>query len=176
MTTSPDALWVSSLVVALVTDGVSATGSTVMVAVTRLPPRPASVLLVEAWTLKLPSPKKSAAGVNFRPALACANVMKSPLLIAVVPSFWNSVPLVMPVILKNATAELSAALRETTSPDALWVSSLVVALVTDGVSARSLTVMLMRSLSIFGPPAPVLPLSLVLTVSVSAPWKSRLPV
>ena len=71
-TISPDALWVSSLVVALVTDGVSATGSTMMVAVARLPPRPALLFVVEAWTLKLPLPKKSAAGVNFRPALASA--------------------------------------------------------------------------------------------------------
>jgi hypothetical protein len=43
-----------------------------MVAVTALPPRPASLALVEAWTSKVPLPKKSAAGVNFRPALACA--------------------------------------------------------------------------------------------------------
>ena len=85
---------------ALVTDGVSATGFTVIVAVTVLPPSPASTPLVDACTVKLPLPKKSSAGVNFSPALACANVMKSPSLIGVAPSVWYSVPLVMPVILK----------------------------------------------------------------------------
>ena len=37
---------------------------------------------------------KFAIGVNLRPALPWAKVMKSPLVIGVVPSFWNSVPFV----------------------------------------------------------------------------------
>src|SRR5437870_2224602 len=96
--TRPAAVCVSSLVVVLVTDGVSATALTVIVAVARPPPSPAAVLLSEDWTLKLPLPKKLAAGLNLRPALAWANVMKALLLIGVTPSFWNSVPLVMLVI------------------------------------------------------------------------------
>ena len=85
--------------------------------------------------LKLPVPKKLAAGVNFRPALPWAKVMKSPSLIGVVPSFWNSVPLVMLVILKCVTSAPSTALREMTRPLVVCVSSSVVALVTEGVSA-----------------------------------------
>ena len=115
--TRPLVVCVSSSVVALVTDGVSATALTVIVAVTALPPSPASALLVEACTSKLPVPEKLAAGVNFRPALPWAKVMKSPLAIGVVPSFWNSVPLVMLVILKCVTSAPSAALRLMTRPD-----------------------------------------------------------
>src|SRR5437016_4776704 len=103
-------------------------------------PSPATVLLSEDWTLKLPLPKKLAAGVNLRPALAWANVMKSPLLIGVTPLFWNSVPLTMLVIWKCVTSAPSAALRLMTRPAAVCVSSLVVVLVTEGVSATALTV------------------------------------
>ena len=66
--------------------------------------------------------------------------MNVPLLIGVVPSFLYSVPLLIPVILKCVTSAPSAALREITSPLVVCVSSLVVALVTDGVSATGLTV------------------------------------
>ena len=52
------------------------------------------------------------------------------------PSFWNSVPLVMAVILKCVTSAPSAALREMTRPLLVCVSSFVVALVTDGVRPR----------------------------------------
>ena len=99
--TRPLVVCVSSFVVAFVTDGVSATALTVIVAVHRPPPRPASVLRQRRLHVEAdPSPEKLASGVNFRPALPCATVMKSPLAIGVVPSFWNSVPFVMPVILK----------------------------------------------------------------------------
>ena len=64
-----------------------------------------------------------------------------PLVIAVVPSFWNSVPFVIAVILKCVTSAPSAALRLMTRPEVVWVSSFVVAFVTDGVSATALTVM-----------------------------------
>src|SRR2546426_807118 len=141
--TRPEVVCVSSLVVALVTDGVSATGLTVMVAVARLPPKPALVLFTEACTWKLNvvvGLNRLAAGVNFNPALPWATVMKSPLLICVVPLFWNKVPLAIPVILKCVTSAPSAALRLMTRPDPVCVSSLVVALVTDGVSATALTV------------------------------------
>ena len=133
--TRPLVVCVSSSVVALVTFGVSATVLTVMVAVTTLPPRPALTLLVEACTSKLPNPKKLALGVNFRPALPSAKVIKLPLIIGVVPSFWNSVPLVMLVILKCVTSVPSAALRLMTRPVVDCTSSSVVALVTLGVSA-----------------------------------------
>src|SRR5262245_18986480 len=114
-TTSPLVDCVSSLVVAFVTLGVSATAVTVIVAVTGLPPTPPDAL-VAASTLKEPVPKKFAFGVNFRPALPSAKVMKSLLLICVVPSFLNNLPLVMPVILKCVTSLPSAAFREITSP------------------------------------------------------------
>jgi len=105
-----------------------------------LPPSPPTALVVEACTVKLPLPLKFAAGVNFNPALPCATVMKSPLLISVVPLFWYSVPLLMPVIWKWVTSAPSAALRLITRPVVLCVSSLVVALVTEGVSTTGLTV------------------------------------
>ena len=62
--TRPLVVCVSSFVVALVTLGVSATGLTVIVAVTTPPLRPASVLLVAAWIWKEAVPKKLLAGVN----------------------------------------------------------------------------------------------------------------
>ena len=61
--------------------------------------------------------------------------MNVPFVIGVVPSVWNSKPFVIAVILKCVTSPLSAALRLITRPDVVWVSSLVVAFVTDGVRA-----------------------------------------
>ena len=139
--TRPLVVWVSSNVLAPVTLGVSATGVTVMVAVTGLPPKPPSTLAVLACTTKLPLTMELAAGVNFNPALPWAKVMKSPLLIGVVPSCWKSKPAVIPVILKCVTSGPSAALREMTSPLVVWVSSNVLAPVTLGVSATGVTVM-----------------------------------
>ena len=63
--------------------GASLTALTVIVAFTVLPPRPASPLEVEAWTVKLPLPLKFAVGVNFSPALPSAKVMNEPLVICV---------------------------------------------------------------------------------------------
>src|SRR5262245_54097423 len=90
----PPAAKVSSLAV-----GGSLTALTVMVAVTEEPPRPASLLLVEARTVKLPVPEKFGAGVNFRPAAPWATVRKLLLATAVVPLFRNREPLLMLVIL-----------------------------------------------------------------------------
>ena len=131
--TSPLVVWVSSFVVALVTDGVSATGLTEIVAVITPPPSPASPLLIDAWTWNDAVPKKFAAGVNFRPAFPWAKVMNWPFVTGVVPSFRNSVPLVMPVILKWVTSLPSAALRLITNPLVVCVSSLAVALVIEGI-------------------------------------------
>src|SRR5438128_2308458 len=52
----------SLTVVALLIDGVLATGLTVMLATNTLPPKPAVLALVDACTLKLAVPTKSAAG------------------------------------------------------------------------------------------------------------------
>jgi len=60
--------------------------------------------------------------------------MKSPLLIWVVPLFWNNVPLVMLVILKTVISAPSTAFLVITKPEDVCVSSLVVALVTPGGS------------------------------------------
>ena len=69
--TSPELVWVSSVVlVALVTDGVSATALTVIVAFTVLPPKPPSALPVEAWTLKLPLADESAVGRELQAGVA----------------------------------------------------------------------------------------------------------
>src|SRR5882672_737361 len=89
---------------------------TVIVAVANPPPSPPFALLVEACTWKLPFAFESSAGVNFNPALPSANVMKSLLLICVVPLFLNNVPPVMLVILKLVTSVPSTALRLITSP------------------------------------------------------------
>src|SRR5438874_1096761 len=113
---------------------------TVIVAVAKPPPSPPFALLVEACTWKLPFAFESTAGVNFNPALPSAAVMKSPLLIKVKPSCLNSAPLVMLVILKLVTSGPSIGLRVITRPEVLCVSSLVVAFVTDGVSATGATV------------------------------------
>ena len=145
-----------------------------MVATTVLPPRPASPLEVEAWIVKLPLPLKFAVGVNFSPAFPSAKVMNVPLVICVVPSFWYSVPLVMPVILKCVTSAPSAALREITSPLVVCVSSLVVALVTDGVSATGLTVIVAFAVL---PPRPASPLDVeAWIVKLPLPKKSAVGV
>jgi len=68
--------------------------------------------------------------VNFKPAFPSAKVMNEPFVICVVPSAWNSVPLLIPVILKCVTSTPSAAFREITRPPLDWVSSSVVAFVT----------------------------------------------
>ena len=84
-----------TVVVALVTDGVSATEPTLIVAVAKPPPNPALVLFRDAcaWKLKVvPGLNRLAPGVNLSPALPSAKVMKSPLLIWVLPLFLNSVP------------------------------------------------------------------------------------
>ena len=72
------------------------------------------------------------------------------LLIGVVPSFLNSVPLVMLVILKKATSLPSAALRLMTRPVVVCVSSFVDELVTEGVSAIGVTGKLTLPTSVFG--------------------------
>src|SRR5205085_9417174 len=113
-------------VVVGVIDGVSATALTVIVADAALP-RPPPELSVAPATWKLPLPKKFSAGVNFKPAPPWATVMKSPLLIVVLPSFWNNEPLVMLVILKKVTSAPSEAFGLIARPDVVWVSSLVVA-------------------------------------------------
>ena len=155
---------VSAGLFVLSSTGASLTALTVMVATTVLPPRPASPLEVEAWTVKLPLPLKFAVGVNLSPAFPSANVMNVPLVIGVVPSFLYSVPLVMPVILKCVTSAPSAALREITSPLVVCVSSLVVALVTDGVSATGLITRLAVSVAVEKAVVPPL-----LVVSASVP-------
>src|SRR5712664_200087 len=132
--TKPEDVWVSSLVVALVTPGGSPTDPTVICAVAKPLLRPPPTPSVPACTWKLPMPEKLAVGVNFNPALPSAIVMNWPFVIGVVPSFLNSEPLVMLVILKCVTSVLSTAFRLMTNPEVVWVSSLVVAFVTDGVS------------------------------------------
>ena len=92
--TAPDGAPASSLIAVnaglfeLSSTGALFTALTVIVAATVLPPRPASPLVVEAWTVKLPLPWKFAVGVNLSPAFPSANVMNVPLVISVVPSFW----------------------------------------------------------------------------------------
>src|SRR5262249_59096712 len=69
--TSPDVVCTCASVVAGVTDGVSPTGVTVMVAVTTPPPSPPSLAAVDACTSKLPAPKKVADGVDRKPGGIC---------------------------------------------------------------------------------------------------------
>src|ERR1700674_4056010 len=163
--TSPEVVWVSSLVVAFVTDGVSATAFTVIVAVADPLLKPLPDESVAPWTWKLPLAKESAAGVNFNPALPSAKVMKLLSAMTVVPSFLKSVPPVMLLILKCVTSVPSAAFRLITSPEVVWVSSLVVALVTEGVSATGLTVIVAVADPLLKPPP---------DESV-APWAWKLP-
>ena len=138
--TRPELLCVSSFVVALVTLGVSATEVTVIVAGTTAPPKLASAAAVAAWMLNVAVPKKLLDGVNFKPALATANVIYELLEIDVVPLLWNSVPPVRPVILKWVTSEPSPGLRLMTRPLVVCVSSMVEAFVMLGVSATGVIV------------------------------------
>ena len=73
-------------------------------------------------------------------------------------------PLLIPVILKCVTSAPSAALREITRPLVVCVSSLVVALVTDGVSATGLITRLAVSVAVEKAVVPPL-----LVVSASVP-------
>ncbi len=77
----------SSAVVAGSPTACPPTAATGIVVLTGLPPSPPSFAAVEAWIVKEALPKKFAAGVNLKPALACANVMKSFTLTWVAPSF-----------------------------------------------------------------------------------------
>src|SRR5439155_5398568 len=136
---------------------------TVMSAVATAPPSPASAFESDARIVTCPVAEEFGAGVNARPALACANVMKSPAAIAVDPSCWNSVPPLIAVTLKCVTSAPSAALRLMTNPDVVCTLTVVAALVIDGVSATGLTVMVAI---VEGPtPAP--------SASV-APWTAKL--
>src|SRR5882762_5629695 len=138
-------------------------------------PRPASEALNDACTVKLPL---EVPGVNFNPAFPSANVMKSPLLMTVVPLFLNSVPPVIPVILKWVTSAPSAGLREITSPEVVCVFALVVAFVTDGVSATGLMLKLTVAVPlVFGSATPlVVPLSSTVYWKLAAPLKSAVGV
>src|SRR6266576_4748992 len=175
--TRPEVVWVFTLVVAFVTDGVSAIALTVMVAVARPPPNPAAVLSSEAcaWKLKVVDGlNRFALGGNFNPFKPWVTVMKSPLLIGVVPLLWNRVPLVMPVILKFVTSAPSPALRVMTRPEVVCVSSFVVAFVTDGVSATGVTLKTTVACTalFFGSAAPfVVPLSWIVYRKLAAPLK-----
>lgn len=125
----------------------------VIVAVTGFPPSPALLLLVAARITNEPLPLKLVLGVNFKPALAWSKVIKLLVGMAVVPSFWKSVPLLMLVILKCVTSLPSAPLRLMTSPLVVCLFSLVVALVTLGVSATGRTVSTKLSIAITPSPS-----------------------
>ena len=130
----------SSVVVALVTDGVSATGLTVIVAVTTAPLSPASMPPMPDWMLTCPVVLLLASGVNFRPAEPARNDTHVPLVISLVPSLRKSRPPVIEVTLNESTSAPSFGFRLTTSPVDDCASSLVTASVIDGVSARGVTV------------------------------------
>src|SRR5439155_1332153 len=81
-------------------------------------------------------------------------------------------PLVIPVISKCVTSAPSTALRLMTRPDVVCVSSLVVALVTDGVSATGVTLKLTVAVLLFGSGEPlVVPLSVMVYWKLAAPLK-----
>src|SRR5437660_5529218 len=159
--TRPEVVCTSSLVVALVTDGVSATGVIVIVAVAAPALSTVPTASVELCTWKLPATIELAVGVNFNPAPPSAVVMNELLAIAVVPLFLNSVPPVMLVILKLVTSAPSTAFLVMTRPEVVCVSSLVTLLVTDGVSGTVLTVSTNVSLMLTG-----VPLIVLVTVTV----------
>src|SRR6266850_5897054 len=150
-----------------------------MIVAVAVPPlrldRPASEALRDACTRKLPF---TVPGVNFNPVLPSAKVMKSPLLIGVVPLFLNNKPPVIPVILKWVTSAPSAGLREITKPEVVCVFALVVALVTDGVSATALMLKLTVAVPlVFGLATPlVVPLSSIVYWKLAAPLKSAVGV
>jgi len=89
-------------------------------------------LSTAAWMSKIAVPvtKPDVRG-ELQPCPTSATVMKLPLLIAVVPSYWNSVPLML-LILKCVTSLPSTALMAMTRPLVVCVSGTVVALVTEG--------------------------------------------
>ena len=142
----------SSLVVAFVTDGVSATALTAIVAVARPPPNPPLVAFNDACTWKLPFAKEFARRSEFHPGVAFSKGDE----VAVVDH-------TRPIVLKECatsdardlevTSAPSTAFRLTTRPVVVCVSSLVVALVTDGVSATALTVIVAVARPPPNPPA-----------------------
>ena len=144
-----------TVVAAPAIDGVSATGVTAIDAVVAAPV-PVPEALVAPCTTNVALPKKSGDGVNRRPAFPCANVITSPLWIGVTPSCWNSAPLAIAVMPKCVTSAPSTALRESTRPLAVCVSSVVVAGVTAGASATG--TMKMSALAGLPRPASVLPI------------------
>src|SRR5207237_7907870 len=149
--------------------GVSEITLIVIVAVELLP-KPALVLFCAAATSRLnvlTELERFALGVNFRPALPCAIVMKSLLLIGVVPLFWNNVPFVMFVILKTVMSTPTAAFFVMTKPELVCVSSLVVALVTPGGSPTDPTVIVAVAKPLLSP-VPVLSIE-------PCTWKLPLP-
>src|ERR1700687_1520102 len=100
--------------------------------------------------------------------------MKLPLAIGVVPLFWNRVPLGMLVILKLVTSGPSTTLRLITRPDVVCVFSLVVAGVTEGVSATGVTLKLTVAGNklFFGSGEPlVVPLSRTMYLKLAVPKK-----
>src|SRR5262249_8771934 len=96
--TRPVEVWVFSRAVALVTDGACKATVAVIVADAVGPLSPVASALVDDWTTKLPVKVEFGVGVNLSPAAPSTAVMKSLLLIGVVPSALKSVPFVMPVI------------------------------------------------------------------------------
>jgi len=89
---------------------------------------------------------------------------------AVVPSAWNRLPLLMALTRKWVTSVPSVGWRSTTiRPD--WVSSTVVVSATTGVSPTGITSTSIVSMVIRAPPVPVLPRSLVVTVMSVRPQK-----
>ncbi len=133
-----------------------------------------SVPFSDAWIWKLKvvvGLNRSAAGVNFNPGAPCAAVIKSPLLICVVPLFRNNVPFVMPVILKLVISAPSTAFLVITRPEVVCTSSLVVAGVTDGVSGTGVTFMLTVASPLpLGSGAPlVVPSSMIVYLKLAGP-------
>src|SRR5215213_10355286 len=97
-------------------------------------PRPPPLALVAPCTWKLnvlAGLDKFRAGVNRRPAPASALVIKLLLVIGVMPSFLNSVPFVMFVILKCVISAPSTAFRVITRPEVVFVLTEVDAFVTE---------------------------------------------
>src|SRR5262245_9616414 len=119
---------------------------------------------------KLPLVVLLCVGVNFKPALASAKVMNSPSTIELTPSCRKSRPFWMFEIWKLVTSVLSAAFRLITSPEVDCVFTVVVALVTDGVSGTPVMLMVnVCGAEVFTPPLSVLPLSISTTVIWAEP-------
>jgi hypothetical protein len=106
-------------------------------------PMPVPTASIDACTLNWKTSPAgvfiSAVGVNLRPAAPWAAVMKSPLEMGVMPSFWWSDPPEMPVMAKWVTLAPSAAFGISTRPVVVCVSSVVVADVTTATSATPFT-------------------------------------